>query len=228
MILDRFNRPIPLEPAPGLTGFAFFDSWSNPAAVLGQITQNNRLIFLDTVRLTQSDIITLLQTKVVPLLESPRWHGKCNGWRIGGDATMLNMDQSNSLSTAAKRVEEYFPGCRFEGGPREWNQKEQHISFILTHNDWEGQPLILLSGDNKLLDRGLSGAWHYKKNNSGERASALPIKDAASHFCDAWADAVCRLLPSRMSYMKDLLSRYKVMDAKLKQRAANYATMGAR
>jgi hypothetical protein len=226
MIMGRNGRPLPLEPAPGLTGFAFFDSWSNPAAVLGQITQNNRLVFLDTIRLTQSDIFTLLETKVVPLLESPRWYQKCRGWRIGGDPTMLNMDQSNSLMTAAKRVEKVFPGCKFEGGPREWNQIEPHISFVLTHNDFQGQPLILLSGDNKLLDKGLSGGWHYKKNNSGERASALPIKDASSHFCDCWAHAVCRLLPSRLSYMKDYLGKYREMDKRLRQRASGYVTVG--
>jgi hypothetical protein len=227
MLFNQFNEPIPLEPAPGLVGFAFFDSWSNPACVLGQITNYNRLIFLDTLRLEASDIETLLETMVIPMLESPRWYQKCRGWRIGGDATMLNMDQSSKTRSAAISVQEAFPGCGFEAGPREWRLIEPRLSFALTHNDFRGQPLVLLSGDNKLLDKGLSGAWHYRKNNSGERASVLPIKDKVSHHCDAWANAICRLLPQALSTQEDI-SAYRKMNAKLRQRANNYATARAR
>jgi len=227
MILNHLGNPVPLEPAPGLVGFAFFDSWSNPACVLGQITNYNRLIFLDTLRLEESDIETLLETMVIPMLESPKWYQKCRGWRVGGDATMLNMDQSSKTRSAAMSVMNAFPGCGFEAGPREWSLIEPKLPFALTHNDFRGEPLVLLSGDNKLLDKGLSGAWHYRKNNAGERASKLPIKDKASHYCDAWASAICRLLPQALTNQKDL-SEYRKLNAKLKQRAMNYTTARVR
>jgi hypothetical protein len=227
MILNQHGAPVPLEPAPGLVGFAFFDSWSNPACVLGQITQYNRLVFLDTLRLEDSDIETLIETQVIPMLESPRWYQKCRGWRVGGDATMLNMDQSSRSRSAALTVIKAFPGCSFEAGPREWSLIEPQLPFALTHNDFRGEPLMVVSGDNKVLDRGLSGAWHYKKNNAGERASKLPVKDKSSHYCDAWATAICRLLPQALSNQKDLTD-YRRLNAKLKRRAAGYTTAGMR
>ena len=226
---DRNGNDVPalLEPAPGLVGFAFFDSWSNPSCTLGQITQYNRLTFLDTLRLENSDILTLLETQVIPLLESPRWKGKCRGWRVGGDCTMMNMDQSNKMETAAKKVERFFPGCGFEPGPREWKMIEPHLSYVLTHNDSRGEPLILLSGDNKILNKGLAGAWHYAKNNSGERSSSIPVKDKASHPCDGFASAVCRLLPSRLSNPK-MMADYRKLDQRLRRRAGSYTTVGLR
>jgi hypothetical protein len=228
MLLDVKGNPIPLEPAPGLEGFAFFDSWGNPAVVLGQISQLNRLIYLDTIYLPQSDVETLLETRVAPLLESPRWEGKCRAWRIGGDATMENMDQSTRARSAARMVEEFFrrfspDGCRFEPAPKEWKMIEPQISWALTHNDARGEPLILLSGDNSLLEAALSGGWHYTKNNAGERASAAPVKDAHSHPGDAWAASVCRLLPSHRAEVK-LLDNYRHLSARLRRRAEGYST----
>lgn len=225
MILDRYGKPCPLEPAPGLVAFAFFDSWANPSCVLGQITQFNRLVFLDTLRLEQSDVETLLETMVLPLLESPRWQGKSRGWRIGGDCTMMNMDQSSRNRTAARMVEEYFPGSRFESGFREWKSSliENQLAWALTHNDSRGEPLILLSGDNKILDRCLAGSWHYPKNNAGERSGVLPVKDGASHVADAFATAVYRLLPTHLTDKK-LQQQYRKVNDLLRRRAGGYTT----
>ena len=229
MILAPNGKGWPLIPAGGLVGFASFDSWSNPACTLGQITQTNRLVFLDTLRLEDSDIETLMETMVVPMLESPRWKGVSRGWRICGDATMENMDQSSKNRTAARVVQKYFPGCRFEAGPREWNLIEPQLQYVFTHNDGRGEPLILLSGDNKLLDKGLAGAWHYRKNNSGERSSSIPVKDRASHFCDCLASAVCRLLPSRLEVIpQENMDQYRQADMRQRQKACGYATQGAK
>jgi len=213
-----------LEPAPGLESFAFFDAWGNPSCVLGQITKNNRLIFLDTLRLLGSDIETLLELLVIPMIESPRWRGKAKAWRVGGDRTMLNMDQSSRLETAAKKVLRAFPGCTFEGGPTTWAMIEQHLPKVLRASDERGEPLILLSSDNNLLDKALGGGWHYKVNNQGQRVSTLPEKDENSHVGDAWANAVCVLLPSRVSKLPRGRARQAAMRAK--RRANSYAVGG--
>jgi len=60
-----------LVPAPGLESFAFFDSWHYPACVLGQVTSTGRLVFIDTLRLPNSDVRILMDTLVFPLLSSP-------------------------------------------------------------------------------------------------------------------------------------------------------------
>jgi hypothetical protein len=225
MIIDRRGVPVPLAPADGLTGFAFFDSWSNPACVLGQKTKHNRLVYLDTFYIEGSDIVTLLETLVIPMIESPRWKGACRGWRIGGDATMMNMDQSDRTKSAAKIVEKFFPSCRFEPGPREWRHIEGHLPYVLTHNTAKGNPLILLSGDNRLLDKALSGGWHYRKDNSGKRTSQLPVKDSASHYGDAFASAACRLLPyNLLNFNKETKDAYSQTLQRQRARAMGYIT----
>ena len=230
-VTPTYNRtkhlcPSPVIPAPGLVSFAFFDSWSNPACVLGQITQYNRLIFLNTLRLDGSDIETLIELQVIPLLESPLWKGKSKAWRIGGDPTMTNMDQSSRLVSAAKKVEKYF-GARFEKGPTEWRMIQNHILWALRQPDQRGEPMILLSADNKLLDKALKGGWHYHINAQGNKTSTTPVKDEASHFCDAWAAAVCVLMPSRV-VLKRSPGRSRELRQKSLRRAQTYAVQGGR
>ena len=106
-----------IDPTPGLESFAFFDSWGNPACVLGQITRNNRRVYIDTLRLFGADIEALLELQVIPLLESPKWKGMAKAWRIGGDCTMSNMDQSKKLESAARKVAKAFPGAFLRMGP---------------------------------------------------------------------------------------------------------------
>jgi len=223
---DRHLSKMPLEPAPGLVSFAFFDSWQNPSCVLGQITQYNRLIFLDTLRLMGSDIRTLLETQVVPMLESPRWKGKAKAWRIGGDCTMKQPDQSNVLESAARVVEKYFPGSFFEAGPPRWEHIKQHLPYVLRGSDHRGEPIIVISLDNRILDKGLAGAWHYPTDNSGNITRSVPEKDEASHPCDAFANAVCVLLPSRVYHLPQ--TKRKQVQTKSRRRAESYATLGGR
>ena len=227
-VTPTYNRsrhlcPSPLIPAPGLVSFAFFDSWSNPSCVLGQITQYNRLIFLDTLRLEGSDIETLIETQVIPLLESPRWKGKPKAWKIGGDPTMKNMDQSSKLISAARKVEKYFGGF-FEGGPTEWSMIQNHILWALRASDNRGEPMILLSADNRLLDKALAGGWHYNINAQGRRTSTVPVKDEVSHYCDAWAAAVCVLMPTKLSNIKKHTHQAQVQ--KIRKRAQSYTAGG--
>ena len=215
----------PIIPSSGLVSFAFFDSWSNPSCVLGQITQYNRLIFLDTLRLEGSDIETLLQTQVIPLLESPRWKGKAKAWKIGGDPTMKNMDQSNKLTSAARTVEKYF-GTYFDPGPTAWSMIQNHVQWALRQTDHRGEPMILLSADNKLLDKALAGGWHYHINAQGKRTSTLPVKDEVSHYCDSWAAAVCVLMPTKLSNINK--KSHRAQAQKIRRRAQSYAASGGR
>jgi Phage terminase large subunit len=230
---DQYGRPTPIIPAKGLVSFAFFDSWHTPACVLGQKTQTGRLIFMDTLRLEGSDIRTLIKTQVIPMLESPKWKDKPNSWRIGGDFTMLQHDQSNRNESAAKAVEDAFrkylkvPGIFFEAGPSKWETMKRHFNAALQGSDYLGQPLVLLSGDNKILDKGLRGSWHYKTDNAGNvHRNAKPDKDIHSHACDGWANAVSVLLPS--VDVRVNMAAYRKTMAQAKARVATYATGGYR
>ena len=221
------QSPAPLAPAKGLVSFAYFDSWHSPACVLGQITSTGRLIFLNTLRLEGGDIRALIQNQVLPMINSPAWKDKPMSWRVGGDFTMKQPDQSNILESSARVVEAAFPGCIFQPGPSKWKHMVAGFTHALNHSVI-GLPAIYLCRNNTLLHKGLAGGWHYKTDNSGNvsRAETVkPEKDKASHFCDAWANAVCVLLPiqSREINMAD----YRKKALAIKQRVQSYTTRGA-
>lgn len=230
---ERHLCPDILIPAPGLETFAWFDSWHTPACGLGQITSTGRLVFIETLRLENSDIRTLLDTLVIPILGSPKWKNKAFSWRVGGDFTMNQPDQSNRRESAARVVEDTFrkflrlPNIRFEPGPSKWETIKRHMGQALQGSDYRGDPLVLLSNNNKMLDKALNGAWHYKVDNSGKvLKDAKPVKDIHSHPGDLFGNAVSVLLPS--VDRRAQLGNYRKTAAKIKQRIQSYATGGAR
>lgn len=209
----------PLEPAPGLEGFIGFDGWHDPTAVIGQITHTGRLVFIDTVKGDNIDIRTLIDQKVQPMLNSPRWKGKCKSWRYIGDRSMKIPDQSNINESAAKVIEDRLGGY-FEGGPARWTHMKMGIDHIFTMNI-TGKPAFIVNKTNRLLDKALSGAWSYKVDNSGNVMGDIPQKNSASHVGDAFANAVNVLLPSRTKAMNRAVIAQ--MQKKGKARASSYA-----
>ena len=209
----------PLEPAPNLEGFICFDGWFNPVAILGQITHTGRLIFIDTLRGENIDIRTLLTQKVQPVLNSPRWIGKCKSWRYIGDISMRIPDQSNINESAARVIEDTF-GAHFEPGPSRWTHMKMGIDHIFNTNI-AGKPAFIVNKNNRALDKALAGGWCYKVDNSGNIMSDKPDKNESSHVGDAFANAVNVLMPSRSKSMnRELVSRLR---DKIKARVSSYA-----
>jgi hypothetical protein len=219
--------PDPINPAVGLDCFAFCDGWFNPTCVLGQITTSRRLIYIDTVRTEGTDIGTLLETQVGPLLHTPKWKNKWRSWRIGGDITMKNRDQGKITHNAADEVEKFFAKFEggfikptFEGGPRKWAARRDAGNHWLIQNDPRNRPMVYLSRLNHLLDKGLNGAWHYPVDNSGNPKSKLPFPDEISHVMEAWVNSVYVLLggvPAQVS--KKAMNRQSQL---LRRRAESY------
>jgi hypothetical protein len=209
----------PLEPAPGLEGFRAYDGWFNPTVILGQITHTGRLIFIDTLTGDNIDIRTLIKQKLQPMLNSPRWKGKCKSWRDIGDRSMKIPDQSNINESAAKAVEDALD-TYFEGGPARWQHMKMGLDHIFKMNI-TGKPAFIVNKNNRLLDKALSGGWSYKVDNSGNIMGDLPQKSASSHVGDAFANAVNILLPSRTKSMNRAL--VAKIHQKGKARASSYA-----
>jgi intein/homing endonuclease len=215
----RYTSDHPLEPAPGLEGFRAYDGWHSPACILGQITHTGRLIFIDTIRGDNIDIRTLIKQKVQPVLNSPRWKGKCKSWRDIGDISMKIPDQSNINESAARVIEKAF-GTHFEGGPARWTHMKRGIDNIFTMNI-TGKPAFIVNKANRALDKALAGGWSYKVDNAGNVMGDKPLKNDSSHVADAWANAVNVLLPSRSKSMnRALMDQIK---QKGKNRAASYS-----
>ena len=179
--------------------FAGWDSWSNPACVLGQQWPDGRLWILDEC-VDGEDVRDLLYNQVNPLVQSPRWKEKSYGWRVIGDRTMRQPDQSQVRECAADVVEQGFdPGLQqnipFELGPQNWPQLRLGVMHAL---QWmvRGQPAVLIDPVRcKRLIGGLKGRWHYPVNKQGVPTQITPLKDDASHPCEAWANAVCIIAP---------------------------------
>jgi hypothetical protein len=205
--------PMPLQPVESVPAWIGYDSWTNPAAVLGQQWPDGRIWVLDEIN-DAEDIRDLLLNYVNPLIQSPRWRDKAYAWRQIGDRTMRQCDQSSHTDSAADVVETHFDpglmmndttvplcekslhgGIPFEPGPQTWN----HIRLGITHAlQWmvRGQPAILIDPVRcKRLIAALRGRWHYATNKSGQITSTMPVKDDHSHVADAFANAVCILQP---------------------------------
>jgi hypothetical protein len=214
--------PSPLEPAEGLESFRLWDGWHTPACLLGQITNTGRLIFIDSVRMENSDIGALIDTKVRPLLESPRWIGKAKAWRDIGDRSMMIPDQSNRQATAARIIEDKL-NTYFEPGPSQWENLKHGLKHALNMNI-QGHPAIVINPQERILHRALAGAWHYKTDTSGNIMSALPKKNLASHVGDAMANGVCVLLPSySIERFSEAVTKAKKIN---KKKAESYRVSG--
>jgi Phage terminase large subunit len=221
--------PMPLEPQEGLMGFLGWDSWGNPACVLGQQWPDGRLWILDEC-VDGEDVRDLLHNSVNPLVHAPRWRDKCYGWRQIGDRTMKQPDQSSHSDCAADVVEQEFDPdvgavVPFEMGPQLWH----HIRLGITHAlQWNvrGQPAVLIDPVRcKRLIAGLKGRWAYRINKSGVQVGTTPEKNPASHVCDAWANAVCILMPWSAQIQGQFARKRSFTERKRwKQRAQSYNT----
>lgn len=219
--------PGELEPQPNWDAWISFDSWGNPAAVLGQIAPSGQIRVLDVCR-DAADIRSLIEHLVVPLLNSPRWKDKSRSWRAMGDATMHQPDQSNVEESASRAVEEMLSEALeqnifFEPGPSTWGHVRNGLSRALRHIVKGEIGVLICPTHCRHLIAGLNGRWHYPISKTGVRTSEKPVKDDASHVCDAFANAVCVLFGWRP---KGTAGRRQSAARRLKQlnRAKSYST----
>ena len=196
---DWHVAPDEIEIVQGWDGWVSFDSWGNPAAIIGQQAPNGRITVTDVLQ-GSGDIRGLIRDYIKPLFNTPRYKNVAATWtlRLMGDGTMLQPDQSNQEQSAARYVEEAFLDhafrpLMFEPGPSTW----QHVRTGMLHSlRWTigGGPAVLLDPvHTKPLIAGLKGRWHYAKNKGGYVNRVRPVKNDASHVCDAFANAMCVL-----------------------------------
>lgn len=216
-----------LDPVQGLSGFIGFDSWGQPAAVLGQQWPDGRIWILDVCQGAE-DIRGLIQDEVKPRLQSPRWKDLCRDWRYIGDCTMLQPDQSNVSTSASRVVEESFLDpdgfeAIFEPGPSTWHLIKHGLIHSLR---WtiRGHPSVLIDPVHcKPLITAFKGAWHYPTSRTGVQTRQSPVKDRHSHVSDATANALCVLCawdPPKRRNRKATVERTRVG----KRRAASYVS----
>lgn len=186
-----------LDPVEGLEGWISFDSWGNPAAVIGQQYPNGRILVLDVLQ-GGIDIVELIESQVKPALQHPRWLGKCRGWRYMGDLTMRQPDQSNIRRSAEQEIGERFQDAYghdafFEPGPSTWVMIKDGMLSAL-RSTIGGEPTVLIDPVHcKPLIAALKGAWHHAQNKAGVVNFQSAQKTDASHTGDCFANAMCVL-----------------------------------
>lgn len=219
----------PLQPVKGLVSFRIYDGWHSPACLLGQITPSGRLVFLDLVMVDNGDIRTLIETKIVPLINSPRWKDKALRWRDGGDPSMRQPDQSNRQMSAAKVVEQMLH-TTFEPAPRLWQILREGMKNAL-NTMVEGQPVVVINRELVPLHRQLEGAWCYKTDLSGNIIKhgdrpPKPQKTEQSRIGECFAYACNILRPSKAANLGHPALRRSRAARYL--RAQSYAVAGGR
>jgi hypothetical protein len=217
------RSPEGIVPAHGLDGFMAFDGWHNPVCHMGQITSIGRMVWIDTLRLEGSDIGTLIKSKVLPMLNHPRWKDKCRSWRYVGDISMMDPDGSSKVKSQARVIEDTLGG-NFEGGPKRWERIYSGMAQCWNFNI-QGLPSIVINRDNRVLHRCLDGGWHFPTDPSGNIKNKLPEKDDMSHVGDAFANGVCVLLP--VFEPKRDMAALRRAAARSKARASSYGGEGA-
>lgn len=184
-----------LAPVPGFPAFRWYDSWGEPRCVMGQQFPNGQVRIYYVID-DHNDIRALCQ-KVRVEMNHPRWKNiQIPEWRDIGDATMTRHDQSNRMESASKYVEEFF-GTTFEPGSARWDTGlKLAVSAAFGTTTSDGQPCVLINPESRNLVAGFNGRWHYPTDAQGQiKPGSAPVKDAASHACDACANGFSVMTP---------------------------------
>lgn len=206
-----------------------WDSWLNPSCIIAQFSPQNQLIAHDVCYAEGIGVKELLKEQVQILLRTPKYKDKVEAWRIIGDRSMGNPDQSSSRNSTAKLLEQTFSDSSqgryvaFEPGPAHWSTMKEPLNECFKRGLDDGRPLVFLSRSAVRLHRALRGGWHYKTDNSGRVIGDKPFKqDEHSHVGDAFANGVAVLLPYDPAPKATKINKEKAM-----KMARSYSTGGA-
>jgi len=191
-----------LDVVPGALGMRFWDSWTHPVCLIGQ------LIGPDWLRIHHCCLGSgigpkeLIVNEVLPLLQGPKYAGLIHEWRDIGDPTMRNPDQSTVTVTTARMIESELANCprgffpRFEAGPITTAGRVRPLNTALRMMRANGGgPQIEISSTAHLVHRCLAGGWHWKTDNSGNVIGVKPVKDKYGDIGDAMAYGVAKVFP---------------------------------
>jgi len=176
-----------------------WDSWLDATCIIAQYNPLGQLVIHDVLLEEGLGPEELIEEKVLPLLNMPKYKDKVkvqSPWRIIGDQSMRNPDQSSARRSAARLIEGVFK-ARFEPGPAHWHAMRNVPNQCCRARTPQGHPLILLSRSATKLHRALKGGWHYKTDPSGRIMGDKPDKNIHSHPGDAFANGLAILHPQR-------------------------------
>jgi len=218
----HYCQEVELPVIPGAIGVRGWDLFHSPACIIGQYVPPGRLIVHDVVTDTNVGVRELIEMRVKPLLNSPKYKGLIQEWRDIGDPSGRTPDQSSTRQSAARVIEDLLH-TRFEPGPTRWDSRINPAITAFTRLSTDGRPLIELSRTAYPLHRSLNGGWHWKVDNNNRIIGNLPVKNEHSHPGDAFLYLVAELFPYEL--VNDTDRRAKKLSQKARMaRAMSYAS----
>lgn len=203
----------------------FWDGWQSPCCILTQYANNGQLLIHDVVQGDRVGVVELIREDLSRLINSPKYKGKIESWRIIGDPSMATPDQSSIRNVTSKVIEEHF-NARFERGTMHWKLRKEPLNQCFKTLIQDGIPAVYLSKSALLLHRALRGGWHYKMDNSGNIIGDQPEKNEMSHAGDAFSYGVSVLMPyatrDRLNKIGNLRDKDKMKYA-MSYRGGNYS-----
>lgn len=204
-ITPEYNEEIHLAkktllPVPGGQFFRFWDGGLTPACVIAEITPSGNLLFLDCVAGKNVGMRQLIEGKVLPLLNLPRYvcAKGSRQWRDIGDASLDNREQSDSEHRAAHIINTLL-NTSFEQGIQQWEPRKEALKDCLSRLI-DGQafvqinPRITEGEPFNRVQQAFAGAYSYPVGPTGIVTHDGPDKkQEASHVGDAISHGLARL-----------------------------------
>lgn len=197
---DWHRASFELKPIIGAESFLCFDGGLNPTCVLFQLTPSGRIHLLDCVSMENSGMRQLIATKLIPLLQSPRW-SRIKRFRALGDDSLKNREQSDSDYSAAAIIagmlKKWLGHDGYEGGVQDWSLRQEAIKTLLDTNVG-GLPRLLVNPITTpgepwhRIHAALAGGYCYKLSG-GQIQRDGPDKNVHSHVGDAMTHVFAKL-----------------------------------
>ena len=181
-----------LEPMTNIPVFRFWDGDLHPACHFAQITPRGKFIGFDTLRTPETGMgmKQFVDQLVKPLIANR--YSKIEKWRDLGDPTLRDRDPSDSTQTAAGIIENEL-NTTYEGGVLRWGPRKEAMKDLLTRTLSNGEPMFVLSKNEKLMHRALSGGWHYNKSAAGKVSEEPDNADINSHPASGLSHGIAKI-----------------------------------
>lgn len=197
---DTHRSPVELKPQVGAESHLWFDGGLNPTCVLVQIMPSSQIRLIDCVSLANAGMKQLIETKLIPLLRTPKWE-RIRQFRALGDQSLKNREQSDSEHSGSKIIEEllapWLRGNVYEGGVQDWDLRREAMKTILG-GLIEGvgrlmvNPITTPGEPWHRVHAALAGGYCYKVSN-GTVLRDKPDKNVHSHVGDPIGHALAKL-----------------------------------
>jgi hypothetical protein len=186
-----------LMPDPSLEVIRCWDGGLNPSCVFIQLTPSGRLHVLDSVVGQNMGMDQCIKSKVKVLLARPRYT-RVKKWRDCGDPSLSNREQSNSDHKASLVIEDLLK-TTYEPGVSSWEIRREAYKYVLTQMP-NGLPMFQVNPRTtqetetvNWIKAGLSGDYSYKVTPQGTVVRDIPVKNLASHPCDALSHVIAHI-----------------------------------